>query len=222
MTDEWLCRQMTEAFECFAEQPIPEHVFSPGFEKKMEKLIRQEETKGTFWKTAGWGKKAGMVAAISLTLAASATFGVKANREKFFQMVTQWIDGMKQTTYEIEETSGQLSLAEPSWLPQGYQKTDEEILENEMLMVQYENAQGSQIIFTRERVSEDLVIYEDSAFDLQEELVVNGHEILYTERNGDMAYKMLSWYEQDLYYTIMTDGAEKEDLIRIAESVEWN
>lgn len=222
MTDEWLSRQMTEAFECFAAKPVPEHVFSAEFERKMENMICQGKRKNSVWKSVGWGRKALTAAGISLVIAVSAAFGVKANRERFFEMMTQWISGMKQMTYQVEETSGQLSSKEPSYISEGYRKVHQEILDNEMLMVEYENDEGNQIVFTRERVSEGLVIYEDGEFDFQEEMVINGHEVLYTQREGDMEYRMISWYDKDLYYTIMTDGVEKQELIKIMESVEWN
>ena len=198
--------------------PAPEecsHTFSPQFERKMQKLIRQQK--------AGY-RLLRQVAAVFLALLVGSGVWLMVDTEARAAFL-QWV----QTVYENSivyrffgnaPVNPEMMNYRPTWLPEGYVEANV-ITEDSMLVVEYRNSENSVIYFgcvsMNDSVAVSLIPDGEIA---SEEVSVNGMYGEFYQPENTAESNDLYWFDEELHIAYSISGhLEKSVMLHIAESV---
>lgn len=198
--------------------PAPEecsHTFSPQFERKMQKLIRQQK--------AGY-RLLRQVAAVFLALLVGSGVWLMVDTEARAAFL-QWV----QTVYENSivyrffgdaPVNSEIMHYRPTWLPEGYVETNV-IAEDSVLLVEYRNSENDVIYFDcvpmNDSVAVSLIPDGEMA---SEEVSVNGMYGEFYQPENTAESNDLFWFDEGLHIAYSISGhLEKSVMLHIAESV---
>lgn len=192
-----------------------EYEFSKKFERKMNKLIRQNQQEKPIKGISPVCKRAVAVVAVVTILLAS-TMGVSAVRYKVFEYVAEVYE--KFTHIFFEESLENWSMHEkfvvfrPTYIVDGFELVTE-IDENLVLLI-YE-MDTDYIIFSQDRLQGVSLHINTEGVEL-EEFKFNGLPAKYYSNRG---IQNLLWYDEKYLYTI-SSTLDRDIIFEIAESVE--
>ena len=192
------------------------HLFSPGFEKKMKQVIRRER-RAPVYKFLRWA--ACLIAAVLLGSSVWLTIDTEA-RAAFFSWVKECYE-----TYVVYQFVGESDSQkdfinyEPGWIPEGYEKTNESFSETGSFLI-YQNNQGDMISFICSQgtdatalflVTDDTTPKRVSVGDLPADF--------YPAANGEISNGLV-WVSEsgDMVFCI-TAPLSEQTLIQIAENI---
>ncbi len=130
LSEEMLCKHAQRAEELWLnllppEDEIPEHNFSKNFEKKMKKLIRDQQRAPWLNKFISTSKRVAVVALAILTVSFSCLMCVKAYREKFIEVITEIFEELTQFSFSSSRTEEtELDEITFDYLPEGMIEID--------------------------------------------------------------------------------------------------
>ena len=202
---------------------LPEHDFSPKFEKKMQKLIRRANHPIRHWVI-----QAAACLLLAALLSGCAVLAISPEaREAFVGWVREVYETYALYRFIEEEEKNSLFEADiiyqPAYVPSGYQIEHRTVLSNGLVRIIYINDQINQLaIFTcfPDTGSSTILVEWDSE-DIYKEVYVNGISAdLYLDADeGDS--NVLVWVDKDIDAGFCISGAfGEEELIKIAESVQ--
>lgn len=198
--------------------PAPEecsHIFSPQFERKMQKLIRQQKVEYRLLRQA---------AAVFFALLIGSSVWLMVDTEARAAFL-QWV----QTVYENSivyrffgnaPVNPEMMNYRPTWLPEGYVETSV-ITEDSMLLVEYRNSENSVIYFSCVPMNDSVAVslIPDGKI-ASEEVSVNGMygEFYQPENAGET--NELFWFDEEPHIAFGLSGhLEKSVMLHIAECV---
>lgn len=196
--------------------------FSDKFESRMEKLTGRAEHSKFYRTIADMGRRVAIIILAVLVLGFTVTMSVEAFREKFFSFIKyEVIGGFLEYQFEIEEdednTSGHVKSLQ--YIPEGYTLTDF-CHELPVWYEMYTGQNGEMIMIDNTLISDGMVMGMDSEYDLEEHLVIQGHDAVYLVRYGERGYRKLYWFEKDMFYQVYTMlDVSKEEVIKVAENM---
>lgn len=219
VTDEWLYKYMPivddAIIESLEKQVNYEYKFSKKFEKKMQRVIWQENHSVI----AGMKKiveRVAMFFVSILCIGLIVTLSVEAYREKFFATLKTIYEDSVLYSYSSREENMILEITEPRFLPKGY--VEKERMENGVsINIFYENSMGEQITWEQMLIDDGSSIILDTEYDTQVQRIVNGHTatVYFYEEGNSMAY-----YEADNYvYLITADQLTENEILEILASM---
>jgi len=130
LSDEMLYKHAQRAEELWLnflppEDEIPEHKFSKNFEKKMKKLIRDQQRAPWLNKFISTSKRVAVVALAILTVSFSCLMCVRAYREKFIEVITEIFEELTQFSFSSSRTEEtELDEITFDYLPEGMIEID--------------------------------------------------------------------------------------------------
>lgn len=219
ITDEWLYKNMPrldkELLDEVTEEGVEDYQFSKSFERKMNKLIKQERRATFYGRFQGVGKKIAVFFLVMLLISSVAVISVEGFREKFFHVVATIFNEF--TLFEYTDTSEleEFQTILPKYIPDGYEMVQQRSVENK-LSTSYNNESGN--YFTVYQIK--IVVKEntmDIEYDEAKKIKVNGEEAELLIKKNE--YICVIWYMGDIQYVVLSDALHEEDLLAIASSV---
>lgn len=225
VTDELLYRYMPVADKMLCDSiPIgEEHSFSKSFERRMHTLLRQERHGKIYRRITRAAKRAAVFLLVLLLAGLTLTMSVEAFRDKFFQIIRSYKEGgfwEMRFFFEDETEDDGAFLKTPGYIPEGYELVDY-CHELPVWYETYEAENGSFIMIDNQQIWDGDTMIIDSEYDMEENVVIHGHDATLLTRYGDGAYYALFWFEKNMFYQVYTTiDVPREEVIRIAESMQ--
>lgn len=219
ITEEWLYQQMPRVDKVLldevTEEGAEDYQFSKRFERKMDKLLKQERRAAFYGRHQSLGKKIAAIFLVMLLLSSVAVISVEGFRKKFFNVVETMFDEFKLFEYTDTSELEEFQVIVPKYIPDGYKMIQQRNSTNKFI-TNYENESGHYFTLYQTKViaKEDTVDFE---YDEANEIKVNGEEAELQIKNDQ--YNCLVWYIGDIQYVIFSDTLSGEELTKIASTV---
>ena len=214
-TNEIFREKWREYVDSFDLDSIPEHQFSPEFEKNMEKLIRKQRRKENRPPVLRMARKVAVILAVCCAVSFSGLMTVEAFREQVLHFFTKTF--VTHTEVEISaegyDTDDDMYVLELSYLPEGLEET-KTMQADMVLTTAYEN--GAYFLnVTQHKLSEDANW--NMAFDTEdaetEFVEINGSRVWVIRKNGTI---QMAWPIENAYITLC-GNLPWEEMEKIAE-----
>lgn len=234
LTDEYLYTAMQEAGDKLTENELagllsgdePEHQFSPEFERRMSKLMKQQRRTPFMRGFIKYSQRVAVVFLIFITAAFATTMSVEALREKFFTMfVSEENEIYKEYRYEGPHGEGEettLIPIVPEYLPKDYSES-ERTQDTHMLMIDYTKEikgddEPATIGYGQFIMSGTGVIAIDNEDIKKEEFEIEGITV---KSNYKYAYDSyyIYWFDDRYSYSFYANKLEQAELLKMAESI---
>lgn len=222
ITDEMLFERAAEARDIWlstlpADEDIPEIPTSKTFEKRMQKLIKEQRRTPKTNKILRYMKQTVAAVLAVAILSFGGLMTVEAYREKVIEIVVHVFHEL--TDYRFASDSHESSdivLPEITFgfVPDGMSEVENRITGNNRRFIAYGDNSGKFFEFTQRVVGSDgeyntILDTEDSAY---EKTIINGNEAYYNVKDGDCS---IFWTENSIVYNLFGNLDENE-LIEIA------
>lgn len=223
LTDELFYKYMPMVEEILLKNaPQPSfHEFSDKFERRMDKLIRQERHSKAYRVVTAICKRVAVIFLALLLTGLTVTMSVEAFREKFFSFIREEVKGgFWEYRFEMIDDDDSVYIRKPRYIPEGYTLVDCGY-DLHFWFEEYEGVNGEMIMIYCWPISDGTVMAVDSEYDEEEIISMHGCAAAFVTRYGDNAYQSLHWFEKNMFYDVYT-GIEvpKEEIIKIAENME--
>ena len=197
-----------------SEEEYEKITFSPEFEKRMEKLLKQEQTFYYYWFNT-IGKRVASVILIVVIGLLTTTFSVKALRDPFLKFVVEVFEKFTDIFLDDENINDDFIFesVKPEYIPAGYVLQSEESKET-FVRVEYQDERKNTIIYTQKKnFGFGMTVNTENT--TSEEIIIN-------ELNG-FIYKNMGMtkivFANEQYVFSVSGAISTEELIKIAESV---
>lgn len=222
ITDEMLFEYAAKARDIWlstlpADEDIPEIPTSKTFEKRMQKLIKEQRRTPKTNKILRYMKQTVAAVLAVAILSFGGLMTVEAYREKVIEIVVHVFHEL--TDYRFASDSSEANdiiLPDVSFefVPEGMDEVENRITANNRRLIIYEDNHGNFFEFTQRVVGSDgeyntILDTEDSAY---EATIINGNEAYYNVKDGDCS---IFWTEDSIIYNLFGNLDENE-LIEIA------
>ena len=225
ITDEMLFEHAAEARNIWlstlpADENIPEIPTSKTFEKKMQKLIREQRRTPRVNQILRYMRQTVAAVLAVAILSFGGLMTVEAYREKVIEIVVLVFHELTDYRFVSDKSEADdIILPEVSFglIPDGMSEIENRITENNRLLIIYEDNGGNFFEFTQRVVGSDgeyntILDTEDSAY---EAIIINGNEAFYNAKDGNCS---IFWTENSIVYNLY-GNLDKDELIEIATKI---
>ncbi len=191
------------------------HNFSKGFQKKMNKLIRQER-RSPFIKTfVNYSRKVAIIFLIFISIAFATTMSVEAYRVRFFEVVIEVWEEFTSIIFNDKQNidDGKLIPVNPTYIPDNFKIIEHEINSYEQF-IYWQNDEGIEIMFEQAKITANSIITDTEGIDIEELLIGEQKIIYFTNKNINQIY----WNDSNYIYTIISEY-DKNELLNMVESI---
>lgn len=191
------------------------HTFSDGFNKKMDRLIK-DENKNTFFINFKYYSKTAIVYVVLVT---SITLGVTitayAYRVRIFEIISTVFKEFTSISISSENNPDNYKLIpiESSYIPDGY-TIIEKICDDYEQRIIYSNDVGNEILYTQTLLTNGNFIIDTEDAQL-ENLDIDGINVNIVQKNGNT---MIYWNDENYFYNF-SGYAEKSILLDMAKNI---
>lgn len=163
---------------------------------------------------------AAAILCISVVSVASLTVTSDAFRGKVFGFLFVEKDGYSELVKKDDTADSQFVVKYPDYIPQGYEKTDEESF-GDMKVLTYKCKDKDDYISITQMTEDGMTMSIDNEHSIREKCFVGICEAFYIEDTDDAENEnhILIWDENGIFYEIMA-ALDKETMIKIGESLE--
>jgi len=201
----------------------PEHTFSPAFEKKMQRLIRNQKRYGKHAVMGGRIVKAASILFVcGISLAGAAHISAKYfGMNPWKELIVNQGDMDQVQFQEKEETGVVRKNMIPTYVPEGFEMTYKEIDLNELFdtydAVWEKEDENGIISFSSIEIVEDSAGLRDNEFIMTEKVSVMAYEArLCYKKDGEI---ILMWNDETYENLVNYVNIDTEEVIRLAESL---
>ena len=188
--------------------------FSPRFERRMERMLRDHQKFYYFWFNT-LGKQVASVVLTVLMGMAIATFSVKALREPVVQFIIELFETFASYTVVQEDPPATLEFiaTEPTYIPEGYTKVSQKE-NNTSCHIRYKGTNGEEINYRQRTISAGIggVDAENAEY---RKVIINGHEGFLRIKDN---YSFIVFNSSSYIFTI-GGMIEESELLKIVESI---
>lgn len=196
--------------------------FSEEFERKMQKLINRQKKFYYYWFNTV-GKRVAAIILVLLLSLTTITFSVKALREPVIRFIVETYKKFSNVMFVNDKTEQDiivdfvLEKVIPSYIPEKF--TEESTFEDESgFQTVYISNDGSQSIMVMQIVNDEAIVQANTENVVCENISVSNYPAIYYSNKGTNTIVISG--EQ---YIFTVEGTiEKEELIKIAESIKIN
>lgn len=224
ITDEMLFESASEAEDLWLHtlpdaKVIPEHKFSPKFERKMKKLIRKSRHSKQIDFILKSSKKVAIFCIIVFSLTFSGLMTVKAYREQFIQAVIeiyQTLTSFKFSSEEnVEHPVGNISY---SYFPDGNYKM--EVIQNQggRYYIEFKSVDSEDYIRVKQNAissGSKETSYLDSEDAEQQQISINGYDGILLYKKG----KTIIQWTTDYYVFQISSNLAQTEVIKFANGI---
>ena len=193
------------------------HVFSPDFERRMEKLIKAQRSKGKIRNCFRYIAAAVMV--LFLTGAILFMGSEDLNASEFSIDILEWLDEcftVGKSTNDREETSVLFDESFIGYLPEGFEKVEEGFTYS-IIHYKYENKLGDTITIRIYRGANTITVDNE---DVMKEVLVNEAGYEYTRIYKDkLKSETLMWQDEDGKYYYLIGTLNKDEMLKIMNNI---
>lgn len=221
VTDQMLYRYMPAVDDAIIrelEKDMEEYEYSERFQHKMRSLIWQEAHAwiSSFVKYA---KKVAIFFGCMISAALILTMSVEAYRIKLFETLENLLDDMIEYRYYGEEEEIEFRILAPTYIPEGYELYQEEIIPDSWVDYIYQNADEEWITWSQMLAEDGLTLVVDLEYDKEENVEVNGAIASVRSYDDGRCY---IYYEYENYVILLwADKLSAEETIKILESMQY-
>ena len=204
------------------------HTFSPEFEKKMKKILKQgRKFKGDIRKSSlNILKRISIIILVILSVSFLSLFSVKAIREEIYNIVTMFFEkyidiqfvNMDNVNF-VSDLSANIIYETylPSYIPDGYWEDTIEKSECDVKAI-YINTEEENIVYHQQLLSVAISI--DGENYIENDININGinGKIYEYNKTDDISYYIIIWSDNKYSYKLRS-FLNKEETIKIAESI---
>ena len=217
--DDFLYDHM-ESVENIILESLPEeddlsHNFSKRFERRMNKLIRQERRSPFIKIFVNYSRKVAIIFLIVISITFTTIMSVEAYKVKFFEVVIEVWEEFTSIIFKSKENidDGKLIPVNPTYIPHGFTIIEEDTNHYEHF-IYWENDDGIEIMFEQAKITSNAIINDTEGIEI-EKILVDEQEVTYfTNKNVHQIY----WNDSTYIYTIIS-AYDKKDLIKMVESI---
>lgn len=197
------------------------YIFSPEFERKMEKLIKKEKKRSvnTYYK---YFKKIVIIFLIALTsIITITTINTEAFPENLMRIMKKMYKEFTDYNFINPNTQKTHSQKEPRYVPSGYEEI-ERTKEEDYLSISYKNNLDNYITYQTMTMDKDIVSLNTEGAEI-DNLRFNNHYAQYVEKGNT---QQLLWDDKNNIYILSKEVSTKKitkrdkiEFIKIAENV---
>ena len=219
-------RLVKEAMAIYAErlaasfpddEACAEITFTPGFEKRMERMVRDHKKFYYFWFNTVAKRVASVVLMVILGLAMT-TFSVKAWRDSLITFVVEFFEtfAVVRTEYEDASVPATITPVEPTYIPEGFLEKSR-VEDDVALSIEYYDYSGKQ----RGEFSYYQTVMDETGININIEEVeyhfvtIQGYEGIIRFRYG----KTSLLFATEKYLFSVSGMLDEAEIIKIAESI---
>ncbi len=199
------------------------HIFSIRFERKMRKIIQQEKETPLQRKLSMYSKRAAVFFLVMVLAMFTTVMSVSALRTQFFHVITNIYQKYSEIYFQPSESQiASSSLFEQyavCYFPKGYELVNRYTNENMKINnIEFKNSNNNRIEFYQEDVLTANFNVNTEGVNLQE-IEVNGNRAYYYENKG---MHTIVWHNDRYAFLLsadVTSTLDKNEMIKIAESV---
>lgn len=225
ITDEMLYENIAEAREiCLAELPddIPEHKFSPRFERKMKRLIAQEKRSPFINTVICWAQRAAVFALVILA-AAVGIATAEAHRTEQIHITTTAFPGVLEFNFTagVPREKVRCSTAVVGFLPEDMEQTEERA-GNMFEFRKFEDAEGRKIELREEYITStaSTTIRLDTEDAIIDELYIGGYWATAIQKRSGERNEII-WHRDNTVYFLSSDDFSLSVLMKVMENFEY-
>ena len=187
--------------------------FSPRFEKRMERMIRDHQKTFYFWFNTAGKRVASIVVAVVLALS-TVVLSVDAARETLIQFITKTYERFTQVIIHIEGEAPQTVVpVEPAYIPDEFVQK-KRIEDANHCSIYYERTDGHYLKYSQTLLTTGKGIDTEDAE--QHPVVINGHEGIISITRHD--YVVLVFSSDEYIFTVI-GSVDEFEILKIAESI---
>lgn len=194
------------------------HKFSKRFERRMNKLIRQERRFPFIKSFINYGKRVAIIFLIFISIAFATTMSVEAYRVKFFEIVIEVWEEFTSIIFKSEESIDDRKLipVNPIYIPDDFKIIEEDTNHYEHF-IYWKNDYGVEIMFEQAKITSNAIINDTEGIEIEKIFIQEQEVIYFTNKNIHQLY----WNDSNYIYTIVS-SYDKKELIKMAESIITN
>lgn len=224
--DEFLYRHMPgleeKLMRAYPDDSELAHEFSESFEKAMEKYLKRVRQKEKYGVPIRNGARIAAAFALIITSAVVVSFRTDAlSMERIRTKLYEYTQVVREKEtekryYATKEKAGEFVPLYPAYIPDGYKLMIQDEDET-FLFLSYERSESDGLIIDQEQVKDGMAVGEDNEYVREEKTMILGYEgrICYKE-NGIIH---IWWESEDTLYCVGADSLDKEELLKICESL---
>ena len=200
-------------------EELPEHQFSKGFERKMNKLVRLQRRSPGLNQFLSASKRIAVIALAILTVSFSCLMCVEAYREKFIEVITEIFEELTQFSFSSSRTEktelGEITL---EYLPDGMLEVYRECnSKTHNQSIYFEDIEGRRIgidqdIMVDGKQSTMILDTEDADVSM---IDFNGYEATLIVKGE---HTILMW-EDDVSVILVSGDFPPDEIIRVASGI---
>ncbi|MEG0856434.1 MAG: DUF4367 domain-containing protein [Terrisporobacter sp.] len=200
-----------------------DYVYPKKFDRKIKKLIKEEERPVFSNKIYRYTRKVAMVFILITIGLFTLTMSVESLRIEFFNIIKEIHKEF--TIYKFDDKSNDLEFKnmEPEYLPKGFKETDRRIMDDDILFM-YSN--GTDFLTYHYFKVDNSNLYLDTEDTKTTKVLINGVEGEYIEKEK---YYTIIWEDAGYCYIVRLEYLDKsyvdnkyEELIKIAKNIKEN
>ncbi|WP_312908912.1 DUF4367 domain-containing protein [Tissierella praeacuta] len=204
--------------ESLPEEDDLSHNFSKRFERRMNKLIRQERRSPFIKIFVNYSRKVAIIFLIVISITFTTIMSVEAYRVKFFEVVIEVWEEFTSIIFKSKENidDGKLIQVNPIYIPNDFKITEEDTNHYEHF-IYWENDYGIEIMFEQTKITSNAIISDTEGIKVEKIFIEEQEVIYFTNKNVHQLY----WNDSNYIYTIVS-AYDKKELIKMAESIITN
>lgn len=223
ITDEILYESTPKAEELWldilpSDIDLPEHKFSARFEKKMKKLIREQQRSPRLNKFIRTSKRIALIALTTLTVSFSCLMCVEAYRNKVIEVITEVFEDLTRfsfsTSVEEEPKLGELTVG---YLPEGMSEVYREDLDSYTRLIYFEDTEGRRIGIEQDNIigNKQSTLIVDTEDAEVTEIDFNGYEATLIVKGKRT---VLMW-EDGISIILVSGDFPADEIIKVANGI---
>jgi hypothetical protein len=197
-----------------SDEEIAEFQPTPEFDGRMKKLFQMNQRKASFQRMTKKVRKIAACVGILFTLSATLLLSVSATRNAILNAVIGWQE--KYTEVKFDGTTEDSSTYLPSYLPEGYSKTSDDVSATGSTTV-YTNSAGNQIILTQSPADSGADSVDNENTTYREINLSIGKAYLFEAKTADDS-SVLIW-QYNSYAFELSAQLNSTEMVKIAESL---
>lgn len=217
--DDFLYKHMRKAeikmLDSLPKEEELSHKFSKGFEKKMNKLIKEEKRKPFMRSFVIYGKRAAAIFLIIVSIAFATTMSVEAYRVRLFEVITEVWEEFTSITFKSEKgvSDSKLVPIKSDYIPEGFSIVEEE-LSDYMNLILYTNSNNIEIIYEQSLISDGEIILDTEGAEVKTISIENQEINYFTNKGVNQVY----WNDDNYTYTFIS-SIDMEELFKMTKSI---
>ena len=191
--DDFLYKHMRKAeikmLDSLPKEEELSHKFSKDFEKKMDKLIKEQKRTPFMRSFVIYGKRVAAIFLIIVSVSFATTMSVEAYRVRFFEVITEVWEEFTSIVFKSEEeiNDGNLLPTNPQYIPEGFSIFYEDV-DDYMNMIIYKNEANIEIFYEQSFISNKEILLDTEGIEVETMKIENQNINYFTNKGVNQVY----------------------------------